>query len=650
MSAYATNIFTPPSTNDEWDSLIVTEGLHIKWHNEAGRPAKYLSSQLQAMLDQHNVKKSVFETKKNDADTWVSLIDSSSDDQALIIANGNGYETAPEYRTFLVFQIEKFYTLDRITQLITKEIEFREAGVYSRSPIGTTYYIDPDNGDDAGYDGTAAVINEETGAGPWSTISKFVATARSAGDRAICRRGTTTNYGTGTVSITSDGQTSNPITLEADYDNAFGDNAASAQTYTMVHGSKTAEASATITGITAGEWVYNSTDSDDPRLLAYEVVSVSGTTLTLRHPFKGTSGATKTLTVMLANPIFGAGGTSDLLNLSGDRYWRFSGIHIYSSYAAGGAVMNSAVWDISWHDCIMQGNGVSCDGVTVQANSHAQMHKCHIYAYSTNGVDLVTDSSIELYDCVFTGGLRGLYGTGGATRIHAEDCELNSNSTADVDAQVSASFGFLVTLKNCRFNSTTKVKVDNTSVGEMIGVYSEDHNGTKGDNRVFGTFSSGVSDTPYIESDAVTVRAGGSATSSKITPSTNIGPHDAGKINLLGMHFPLFKTEFPVYADTTSRTYTFYVKSAATANWTANPTAAELYIEATYWDHASNNYRKSIRSTGTVSFTTLTTWQAIAITVAPAQTGLMYLKLMYGKTKESAKSNVFYFDPIPVIS
>jgi len=51
MSIYATNIFTPPSTNDEWNSLIINEGLHVKWHNEAERPDKYASSQLQAMLD-----------------------------------------------------------------------------------------------------------------------------------------------------------------------------------------------------------------------------------------------------------------------------------------------------------------------------------------------------------------------------------------------------------------------------------------------------------------------------------------------------------------------------------------------------------------------------------------------------------------------
>ena len=646
--------FIPPTTDTAWNDAIVKSGIHIKWHNEAGRPAKYPSSQLDEMLLSHEAKYLKFRVKKEQGASLLAALEVLSTEQVDLLlssgAMGDGISTVSEYEAEKTADIEKFYVLDEIVQLLKKEIEFREAGTYPRTPIGTTYYIDPDNGDDDGYDGTTAEVDEEAMTGPWHTISKFVSTARSAGDRAICRRGTFSNYGTGTVQFTSDGQTSNPITLEADYDNAFGDNVASAQTYTMVHGSKTHTASASISGgIAVGSWVYNSTNSDDPRLFAYEITAISGTTLTLRHPFKGTSGSGKTLTVMLANPIFGAAG-NDFLNLSGDRYWRFNGIHIYTTYAAGGAIMNSAVWDISWHDCIMQGNGVSCDGVTVQANSHAQLHKCHIYAYSTNGVDVVTDSSIELYDCVFTGGLRGLYGTGAATRIHAEDCELNSNSTADVDAQVSAKYGFLVTLRNCRLNSTTEVKVDNTSVGEMIGVYSEDHNGTKGDNRVFGTFSSGVSDTPYIESDTGTVRSGGSTTSSKITPSTNIGPHDAGKINLLGMHFPLFKTEFPVYADTTSRTYTFYVKSAATANWTANPTAAELYIEATYWDHASNNYRKSIRSTSTASFTSATTWQAIAITVAPAQAGLLYLKLMYGKTKEGSKSNQFFLDPLVVIS
>jgi hypothetical protein len=639
--------FIPPTTNEAWNDLIITSGIHIKWHNEAGRPDKYPSSQLDEMLFSHESKAATFKIKKEQAASLLAALETLSSSQINLLllsgAMGESISTVSEYETEKNADIEKYYALDRIVQLLKKEIEFREAGTFPRDPIGTTYYIDSDNGNDSN-DGLGS-----GGANAWLTISKFIASARSAGDIAICRRGTTANYGTAVTACLSDGQTSNPITLEADYDNVWSDNAASAQTYTLVHGSKTAEASATITGVTAGEWVYNSTDSDDQRLFAYEVVSVSGTTLTLRHPFKGTSGATKTLTIMLANPIYGAG-TNDVIYLHEDRYWRFSGIHIYSSYGEGAAFHKTNVWETSWHDSIFQGNNVSCDAVTIQDNSKAVLHKCHIYGYSVNGIDLITSSAVELYDCVFTGGERGLYSTSAMGIFHAEDCEFNSNSVADVDAQLAASFGFLATLRNCRLNSTVGVKCDVGSAGDMIGVYSEDHNGTKGDNRVFGTFSSVQDDTPYIQSDTVTVRSGGSTTSSKITPSTNMGPHDAGKINLLGMHFPLFKTDFPVYANTASRTYTFHVKSAATANWTANPTAAELYIEATYWDHATNNYRKSIRSTGTVSFASETTWQAIAITVAPAQTGLMYLKLVYGKTKEDSKSNQFFLDPLVVVS
>ena len=326
--------FIPPTTNEAWNDLIITSGIHIKWHNEAGRPDKYPSSQLDEMLFSHESKAATFKIKKEQAVSLLAALETLSSSQINLLllsgAMGESISTVSEYETEKNADIEKYYALDRIVQLLKKEIEFRGAGTFPRDPIGTTYYIDSDNGNDSN-DGLGS-----GGANAWLTISKFIASARSAGDIAICRRGTTANYGTAVTAVLSDGQTSNPITLEADYDNVWSDNAASAQTYTLVHGSKTAEASATITGVTAGEWVYNSTDSDDQRLFAYEVVSVSGTTLTLRHPFKGTSGATKTLTIMLANPIYGAG-TNDVIYLHEDRYWRFSGIHIYSSYGEGAA-------------------------------------------------------------------------------------------------------------------------------------------------------------------------------------------------------------------------------------------------------------------------------------------------------------------------
>lgn len=648
MSIYATNIFTPPSTNDEWNNLIINEGLHVKWHNEAERPDKYASSQLQAMLDLHTSKKNIFETKKNDADQWVALIDSSSEAQALFMANAAGYDTSDEYREFLISDIEKFYRLDRIIQLISKEIQFREASTYSRTPVGTTYYIDADNGNDT---------NDGLGIGTaWATFSKFLASARSAGDVAIARRGMTANYGIGTISITSDGNRENPIVLEADFDDAWGDFSNSTQTFAPVLGSKTMEASATITGISAGDWIYNTTDGDDPRLFSYEVVSVSGTTLTLRLPFKGSAGSGKTLKVMPKEPIYGAAGGNDTINLSGDSHWRLQGIRFYGDHVGGQILMNSGVYGIEISDCILQGGNSSCDGITVQASVTAKIFKTYVYDYSTWGFDFVNNNNyVEATDCIFTGGTaatRGVFFAGSGGRFRGENLEMSGHSVADVEAAVSATPSVDCRLRNCKFDSSVGISVDTagSSGGENDLVFSEDHNQVIGDNRVFSCAGSSNNDTPVTQSETTTVRAGGSSTSVKITPGTEIGAHQNGYLGLLGRTHLFLSDCIPIYADTTSRTYTFYFKTGATTDWTANPTASELFIEARYWGHASNVQRIPIRSTGTVSFTTTTDWQSIALTVQPAQTGLIYMRVVYGKTKESGKSNVFYFDPIPVIS
>lgn len=646
MSIYATNIFTPPSTNDEWNNLIINEGLHVKWHNEAERPDKYASSQLQAMLDLHTSKKNIFETKKNDADQWVALIDSSSEAQALLMANTAGYDTSDEYREFLISDIEKFYRLDRIIQLISKEIQFREASTYSRTPVGTTYYIDADNGNDT---------NDGLGIGTaWATFSKFLASARSAGDVAIARRGMTANYGTGTVGISSDGNRENPIVLEADFDDAWGDFSNSAQTFTPVLGSKTMEASATITGISAGDWIYNTTDGDDPRLFAYEVASVSGTTLTLRLPFKGSAGSGKTLKVMPDAPQLGAGGSSDVLSFSGDTWWRVQGIHIYGDQVAGQIYLNSSVRGITIRDCILQGGNSSCDGITFQANAYGKIYKTYIYDYTVTGVELAQNTNhVVLQDCLISGGTVGATrkSIGGQTYggyVIAEDCEFTDNNLADVHFTINSTRAW-VYLRNCNFSATTEVNYDVDAGGDPTIIFSEDHNQVKGDNRVYSSAGS-ASDTPLIQSETTTVRAGGSSTSVKVTPGTYISDDACCLIGLLGENDQLFDGYIPVYADTTSRTYTFYFKTGATTDWTANPTASELFIEARYWGHASNVQRIPVRSTGTVNFTSSTDWQSIALTVQPAQTGLIYMRVVYGKTKESSKSNVFYFDPIPVIS
>lgn len=643
--------FTPPVDDAGWDAACVAAGLHLKWHNEVERPAAYGSSQLELMLLLHTQKLARFADEANAAEALLESLSLLPAGQQNKLEQSGAYGkgvSKTEYQSLKMAWATKRWTLDEIVQLITNEIRLRESGFVTRSPVGTKYWGDSDNGSDSN-DGLG------TGSGnAWDTLSKYTANARSAGDLYVLRRGRTANYGTGSISVTSDGTIAAPIVVEADYDDEWGDFSNSSQTYTLVHGSKTHTASATITGIAAGDWIYNTTDSDDPRLLSYEVASVSGTTLTLVLPFKGTTGSGKTLKRMPPAPVFGAGGSTDLITFSSDRHWIVRGIEFYGDHSSGQVSLNSSVFNLVFHDVVLHGGGASTDGVTFQSGSVAKFFKTHIYGYSAMGIENSTGGNFGVFvDCLIDGtggGGRGLYVGSNMARFEFTDCEFLGNSTADIDAGSAASISCVIRCRNCLFGSTVGIKVDQSSVGEDIIVYSEDHDGVIGDHRIFSSQGSADDDTPLIQTDTGTVRSGGSATSLKLTPGDNLGVDPCSLFGLVGDVTQSRDGWFELYADTTSRTYTFYVKTNATSNWTANPTADELFIEAMYWGHASNNFHCVKRSTATVSLTTLTTWQAIAITVAPAQAGKLFLRLVYGKAKESAKSNELFIDPDPVVS
>ena len=107
-------------------------------------------------------------------------------------------------------------------------------------------------------------------------------------------------------------------------------------------------------------------------------------------------------------------------------------------------------------------------------------------------------------------------------------------------------------------------------------------------------------------------------------------------------HVKLF--EYGFYTTTDEKTYTVYFRPSATADWTADPTAGELWIELEYWGHASNNFRRITKSTGVIDMNGSTAWQKLTVTIAPSQAGVAYLRCWYAKTKESGKSNIFFCD------
>lgn len=511
-----------------------------------------------------------------------------------------------------------------------------------RAPIGTKFFIDADCATPG--DGTTATCNGDADDSFNDTLD-FTESASAAGDIGIHRRGTTATYDDGTdLLFVNLGTMSNPIVIEAAYDDDWSDDADSTQTYTPVFGSKTMTASATISDISAGEWVYNTTDSDDPREFSYEVASVSGTTLTLFLPWKGSTGATKTLKIMPAAPIWGAVATSIQWNFDVDDYWKVQGIHIRGTDPNGQVELDSSIGHL-FRDMIFEGNGASDVGIRPTDQPPAyyfEFYKTRVFnnttsiMLSTSNIGGSMKAKDFLIDCNSLAGSTGIHIINSLPVVLQETEIINcTNALAS-----SPNFELVVDvfLRNVDLSGSTKdFQNYNTNIGRIL---VEDYNGTIGSSRQL--FGLAASDTQVLhQSDTGTTRSGGSNISIKITPQTDITTNwELSRIKLL---------EIPFYATTSSKKYEVFMRPTATTDWTADPTASELWCELEAWGHASNNFRKITKSTETIDMNGSTNWTSLSVTVAPAQAGVAYLRCYYAKTKE-AGANTFFIDPLVVVT
>ena len=174
--------------------------------------------------------------------------------------------------------------------------------------------------------------------------------------------------------------------------------------------------------------------------------------------------------------------------------------------------------------------------------------------------------------------------------------------------------------------------------------FIEDANGYIGENYWTSLLFSTTSEKMAIQRTQNT-RNASTYSSALVRPSIGVG--NIRKSSMIQLF------EYPIYTDTTSKTYSIFFSSTSTADWTADPTASEMWIECEYWAHPLSNgttTRAVKRSTGVLNFTGSTAWQSLDVTCQPTATGILYLRGWYGKTEESGKSNWFYVDPTPVIS
>ncbi len=506
----------------------------------------------------------------------------------------------------------------------------------------TEYFIDADNGNDAN-DGLS------TGAA-WLTLDKFTENARSAGDVATLRRGMTNRYDNGSdLLFTSSATIDNPIIIDADYDNDFGDHVdlSATATATLIFGSKTITFASDISGVlAAGDVIY--VTAEDAREFAYEVDTVSTTTVTLFLPYKGAEmGSGKAMTNMQSMPKWNTAAGVFQLNFDNDRYWLLRGLYLSGTDSNGIAEIDTAEAHV-FIDCVFEGQGNVDYGVKA-TDDGAQVFLSKCRSLACNGLSVQNGAGwfhfAELHDCLLNGdfGASDAFGgldLGQGCVVIAVETEFKNHASGDINA---AQEGSTVYGRNLVLGSATKVDRHNLATQFQFRAFLEDFDGTVGDTRQLDTLSS-AEGTPTIQSETGTVRSGGSNVSIKVTPSTVLG-------NVQGWtHSRLKLFEHAFYATTDEKTYEVYFRPTATADWTDDPTATELWIEVEYWGHVSNNFRRILKSTGLIDMNGSTAWQSLSVTVAPLQAGVLYLRAYYAKTKEAAKSNGFYCDPLSVVS
>ncbi len=615
------------STEEIDNDLIKDQSLHYKFDH-----------QLVDMLASHQAKRSHVEAayirvfSYPDSIRW-QMVEAAMGDSTIPLPTP--VELDKEVAEQQAYMQRKKDQLDEIIRLIPIEQGFRADGKVERDPIGTTYYIDSDNGND-GNAGTS------TGAA-WATLDQFTENARSAGDIAICRRGMTNRYDDGTdLNFTSDGTMVAPIVLEADYGDAFGDHVdlSVTATATLTFGSKTITFSSDVSGVVVvGDQIYASGDA--AKSFAYEVASVSTVTVTLYLPYKGAqAGSGVTMFNMQSTPKWNTAAGDFQVVLNNDYNWLIQGIHFRGTDTNG--VCRPNITSVYFRDCIFEGNGNLDYGMQFIAlgGNYVFMSKCRIHNVKYGLWVYYGDNVFwkeGLIDCNSVTLSAGIQLRANGIAVLSE-VEIINSVVGDI--AFFATSGAFVYLRNPLLTGSTEIDSHHTSV--FGHAFVEDHDGTPSDTRQL-TVLSQAEGTPIIQSETTEAdRSGGGNTVIKVAGSDQLGTAwELSRVKLF---------EIPFYATTSEKTYSVYFKPTATADWTADPTASELWIEAEYWGHASNNFRAILKSTGTIDMNGSTSWAALTVTVTPAQAGVLYLRGYYAKTKESGKANTFFCDPLVDVS
>ena len=219
----------------------------------------------------------------------------------------------------------------------------------------------------------------------------------------------------------------------------------------------------------------------------YEVAAVSGTTLTLFLPWKGSTGATKTLKIMPPAPIWGATSSFNFeVQISSDNFWRLQGIELRTS-SSGSICDMFGNLGTTLKDCVLKGASSTELFDCGNDNGITFVLKTRCFEYQAV-IDSFSGTSLVFTDCLFDGNSVATSADSSGPKGTAVfmDCEFKGH-VADLRGGSSMT-GARRFIRNCTFAASTEFLVF-TGTSQDTSLLIEDYDGTPGVTGQHGNIS-----------------------------------------------------------------------------------------------------------------------------------------------------------------
>jgi len=320
-----------------------------------------------------------------------------------------------------------------------------------------------------------------------------------------------------------------------------------------------------------------------------------------------------------AHVTFDFSDTSFQCSWIGDEYWQFKNIDFIQSADPNGALLFDNSYLIKVINCVFRDNAAF--GIYLRSTPGFIIDSCSFYSNLSAGVFGYIGGGARIYNSVFNGGVAtqnsGIYATYGSV-FYLEDCDFGSTTAHNVASIRSTTSGASpIHARRCLFSDAVILS------GIWPGTYlkSEDHNQVEGVH--YSEYYNGT-----IKKETTEVRGGGALTSIKVTPNANCVAN-----------FPIMAMEWEEQAVPASEQTRGVAIKQGLADPTGFPTNVQLWLEAEYYNHATNDTVATAVSTATISV--YNTWTWFPVTYTPAQVQKVRYRVWLG-VKKSAEA--YYID------